>query len=91
MIDFEATIAKAERQGNRAALSAYRALHARVLTAMALPGPRFGQPLSPKAFEICVREETRERKHTQEFLPPSSDAYLLNHAVIGLLKAHLSK
>jgi hypothetical protein len=91
LFDLDEAIVNAARTRNRAALTAYKALRKRARIAMARPGGRRGRALNDRELYELMRMEIRERKDSNEFIPPSNDEYLLNREVIAVLTAQLSR
>ncbi len=88
MLDVDATIREALKAKDRAALTGYRSVKAKIETRLTEAG-RGDKPLAEEELETLIAREIKERKESNEFLQPDRDAYKENARIIELLGAHL--
>ena len=85
MIDLNELLENARQNKNRAAIVAYQSVQERTLRAIAMPGPKKGQPLTEKKIEALIHEEIRDRQDSNEFMAPTQSSYGDNQYIIKLL------
>lgn len=90
MLDVDAAIKGALKARDRAGLTGYRALKAKIGTKLTEAG-RGDQPLGESELEALIRREVKERRESNEYMQPGQPAYEENARIVEVLEAHLPK
>ncbi|MBI4083735.1 MAG: GatB/YqeY domain-containing protein [Candidatus Lambdaproteobacteria bacterium] len=91
MLDVEAAIKTALRAKDTVALTAYRAVKAKMLLKLTEAGRAQGQPLGEEELAALIRREIRERQESNEFLKPEQPEHAVNSRIIATLEQHLPR
>ena len=91
MLDIDAHIRQSLKAKDPAALTAYRAVKAKINLKLTEAGRGHDKPLSEPELLALVQREIKERTESNEFLTPERADYRENARIIAVLSAHLPK
>ena len=86
MLDIDTEIKHALKSQNKVALAAYRALKTKVMVKLTEAGREAGKPLSEEELIACAKREIKERKESNEFLPPGDPKREENQSIADVLE-----